>query len=237
VPADEHEDGPAYHRRSFFRKMMIRGIDRAEEAGKNMQRKVTRIFEEPVTYTPPQPYEWKEPPRLLRPPGALPELDFAATCSRCGDCVRACPAQCIVLDESEAGGLPHIKARTSPCVICDDLSCMKACPTGALQMVADRFHINMGYAVADHSQCLRGEAHEYDQETGEPINTGEDCRVCVSMCPIGEKALGLDQYHGMVEVREGCTGCGVCERVCPTTPAAIYVEPTEPVIDFPLYRD
>ena len=27
----------------------------------------------------------------LRPPGALPEKDFLAACTRCGQCVQACP--------------------------------------------------------------------------------------------------------------------------------------------------
>jgi ferredoxin len=28
---------------------------------------------------------------LLRPPGAIAEPDFLATCTRCGDCAKACP--------------------------------------------------------------------------------------------------------------------------------------------------
>src|SRR5687767_4460135 len=34
----------------------------------------------------------------LRPPGALEEQLFRKTCSRCGECVRVCPAQCIKID-------------------------------------------------------------------------------------------------------------------------------------------
>ena len=32
----------------------------------------------------------------LRPPGALPENDFLATCIRCGRCVDACPANALL---------------------------------------------------------------------------------------------------------------------------------------------
>src|SRR5689334_3469525 len=45
------------------------------------------------------------PPKLsrkldiwLRPPGALEEMQFRQTCSRCGECVKVCPAQCIKID-------------------------------------------------------------------------------------------------------------------------------------------
>ncbi|HMB95633.1 MAG TPA: 4Fe-4S binding protein, partial [Tepidisphaeraceae bacterium] len=38
----------------------------------------------------------------LRPPGALDEQKFLDTCSRCGNCVRVCPAQCIKIDSTGA---------------------------------------------------------------------------------------------------------------------------------------
>lgn len=47
--------------------------------------------------------------RYLRPPGALAEPAFLDACTRCGDCIRACPAQCITVrgDEGPAS-FPHI---------------------------------------------------------------------------------------------------------------------------------
>lgn len=213
-------------RRGFFRQLFVHGVEKVEEAGRKMAEQFER-FEEPK---PPAyddfnyDYNYWDPSgeRILRPPGALPEPGFSDTCSRCGDCVKACPAQCIRIDPDAAGGLPHIVARESPCVVCDDLSCMKVCPTGALQLVDGREQIQMGYAITDHGRCLRGEGYAvYDDDS---TLQGEDCQLCVTQCPRGEDALGLDG-HGTVEVRHGCIGCGVCEQVCPTEPTSIWVEP------------
>ena len=47
--------------------------------------------------------ERMSPQRYLRPPGALPELGFLAACTRCGDCIPACPVQAIVRAPTESG--------------------------------------------------------------------------------------------------------------------------------------
>jgi ferredoxin-type protein NapG len=149
--------------------------------------------------------------RHLRPPGALPAEGFMSTCWRSGQCVSACPVQAIVIDPAVADGLPHIVARQSPCAICQDLACMKACPSGALAPVGDRTLIRIGLATVDPYRCLRA-------------GRTDDCRLCVTQCPIGETAIAISAEGG-VEVRPGCTGCGVCEKACPTEPASIWVEP------------
>ena len=221
------QDEPKHGRRSFFRQIFLRGVEKLEETGKVMAEQFDQATRTPTPVASSYDYDYHsywDPSgvRYLRPPGAMPEPGFSDTCSRCGDCVKACPAQCIRLDEAVAGGLPHIVARQSPCVVCDDLSCMKVCPTGALKLVDTRTQIQMGYAITDHSRCLRRDGYAvYDD-----ANTlrGEDCRVCVASCPIGQDALGIDG-HGVVEVRHGCIGCGVCEQVCPTEPTSIWIEP------------
>lgn len=89
---------------------------------------------------------------------------------------------------------------------------MKVCPTGALQSVP-RHLINIGVAELRRDVCLRTD--------------GEDCRICVEKCPIGEEAILIPADGGDVEVKEdGCIGCGVCEMYCPTVPRAIVVKPS-----------
>src|SRR5687768_16571486 len=74
------------------------------------------------------------PPAWLRPPGAILEKDFLNTCTRSGECVNVCPARCISIDETGAKGkgVAYIDVNHMPCVLCDGLYCMHACPTGAL---------------------------------------------------------------------------------------------------------
>lgn len=72
----------------------------------------------------------------LRPPGALDEHDFLASCIKCGQCVQVCPVQAIKLADLVDGfgvGVPYIDAREQACDFsCDAVQCILACPTGSL---------------------------------------------------------------------------------------------------------
>jgi ferredoxin-type protein NapG len=210
-PGDE---SLARARRLFFRKVLLSGIEQVEKAGEKFVGRVRPPEPSPATLPAHAKFPEYKPlrPKYVRPPGALPEAAFIETCSQCGDCVRACPADAIKMDANVAGGFPHIVPRESPCVICDDLSCMKVCPTDALVLVDAVSEIRMGLAMVDDQTCLRG-----------PDGSGEDCQLCVQQCPVGESAIRIGT-DSLVEVRDACTGCGVCERACPTEPASIYVE-------------
>jgi ferredoxin-type protein NapG len=193
----------------------------------------------------------------LRPPGALDEHAFLGACIKCGQCVQVCPVQAIVLadaDEGMAVGVPYIAARDQACDFsCDALSCILACPTGALDhALTAKEQVRAGLAeLARPDVCLarRGEGFlgrargarfggrlryaEIDRWT--PVRVRDHayerelCDLCVIECPIGETAIGLVPLEvepagrSTPEVREGCVGCGVCEMICPAEPEAAIV--------------
>lgn len=71
-----------------------------------------------------------------------------------------------------------------------------------------------------------------------PVNdhlfNSEICNLCVTECPIGDTAIIMDETIGndgktnwKPKVLDGCTGCGVCVMVCPSTPDTINIEKLE----------
>ncbi|NQU65730.1 MAG: 4Fe-4S dicluster domain-containing protein [SAR324 cluster bacterium] len=96
---------------------------------------------------------------LLRPPGALAEERFLASCIKCGQCLQVCPPKVIDLAGIDQGfgiGTPYIVAREGGCILCAGLPCVLACPTGALDhQISGGKEAEMGLAVISQPQtCL-----------------------------------------------------------------------------------
>jgi len=154
---------------------------------------------------------------LLRPPGASSEEEFLAACIRCGQCVAACPEGTLILagpGQALSAGTPFVTAREVPCNLCqghDDLLCIAACPTLALQPVPDYAEIEMGVAVIDRTACLA-----WNRTV---------CRACWHACPFPNEAIVLDPRGRVEIVAEACIGCGLCDHVCLTEPSSITIIP------------
>ncbi len=151
--------------------------------------------------------------RYMRPPGALEEIGFIAACTRCGDCLPVCPVAAIIKVPTSGGlaaGTPMIEPSIQPCIVCSDMPCVAACPTEALTM-PDRGwqEQQMATLELDSRRCIA-----FD---------GTECGVCAEACPIGEKALTLDEEGRPVIHVEGCVGCGVCVRACVTSPSSLKI--------------
>ena len=166
------------------------------------------------------------PATAIRPPGAADERSFQGACIRCGLCVRDCPydtLQLAQLGDDVALGTPYFTARDVPCEMCDDIPCVKACPTGALDPALTEIDkARMGLAVVvDQEACIAFQ--------------GLRCEVCFNVCPIRGEAITLDYRHNDRSGRhalfipvvhsDACTGCGKCEKACILDEAAIKVFP------------
>lgn len=154
------------------------------------------------------------PRRYFRPPGALPELPFLAACTRCGACTDVCPVHAIVPAPPAAGlaaGTPTLDPTRRACVVCEDMPCVTACPTGALVRPADGWAgVRMGRLELDPARCITFH--------------GAACGVCARACPVGERALALDAGGRPVLHPEGCVGCGVCVTACVTNPSSLRLD-------------
>ena len=174
-------------------------------------------------------------PKLLRPPGALDELEFLTKCTRCDKCMRACPENAILVAPPSAGlamRTPYIDPRSVPCFLCTTLPCIVACEDEALiwprYLSADKTVIDgpkaarMGTAGVKQSQCVTWETMDRD---------ARECRICVDRCPYPEEAIRIEKPsegesigHPVVNA-DICTGCGICVFACPAEPGAIVVDP------------
>ncbi len=130
------------------------------------------------------------------PPWSLPEPLFAERCTRCDDCVRACPTGLLLRGD---GGFPVASFADAACTFCGD--CASACATGAIARTEDRAPWNFGIAIA--ASCL-------------PLR-GVECRVCGEACDTG--AIRFRPRRGGVALPEvdntACSACGACIAPCP----------------------
>jgi MauM/NapG family ferredoxin protein len=158
--------------------------------------------------------------RWIRPPGALPEDDFLATCIRCGACLRICVTHTLQASGMEDGliswGTPIHNMRVAGCEQQCNL-CGKICPTGAIRNLPliERQHAKTGTAVLIREKCVAWDKNRL-------------CLLCDEACPYNAIVFRPVDGHKRPFVDESrCNGCGMCEAVCPIAgEAAILVIPS-----------
>lgn len=137
-----------------------------------------------------------------RPPWALPESAFSDVCTRCNDCLGACPEQIIV---SGDGGFPRVDFKRGECTFCG--ACVSACQTQAL--VRTEGQPAWAYQAQIGASCLP--------------QRGVECRVCEDYC--AARAIRFSPRLGgsplpVIDPAQ-CTGCGACLAPCPVNAITI----------------
>ena len=148
----------------------------------------------------------REDSTTVRPPGSLVP-GFIDECTKCADCVDACPESVIVIGSD---GFPEFQPGDDPCTFCGD--CATACPTDALQI--DRLPDWPWRAEIKDASCLS--------------MNGVSCRVCQDNCEQNAIRFQL-QPGGRAEPSldvDTCNGCGGCVALCPVQAVALNRQPT-----------
>ncbi len=151
----------------------------------------------------------------IRPPFALPELDFLLKCTRCGECESACPHGVVFPLAARLGpdvvGTPALDLASHGCHLCEDFPCVAACEAGALAIPegeeAGGILPRLARISIDTTTCL-------------PY-MGPECGACVPACPV-PGALQLVAEKPVIDAAR-CPGCALCREACVVEPPAVKV--------------
>ncbi len=146
---------------------------------------------------------------LIRPPGAVREVEFLQRCQSCHACEEACPHDAIFMlgpEYGEAEETPHMKPDEVPCHWCTEMDCIEACGSGALRLPADGLVAPIAVVEIDHDTCL--------------VSQGILCDDCAMICPSHIGAITMKGRKPELNP-DTCTGCGLCIQHCMAEPTAI----------------
>ncbi len=167
-----------------------------------------------------------EAEQWLRPPFAREELDFLLACTRCDECIEACPHEVLFKLPArwglKAAGTPAMDLLNRGCHLCEDWPCVAACEPNALMMaVAQKAPEEAPEEGATPSAPMPKLARvTIDTNTCLPY-LGPECGACSDSCPVP----GALQWNGTKPVidQNACTGCALCREACIADPKAVTV--------------
>lgn len=139
----------------------------------------------------------------IRPPWAQEESSFIESCSRCGDCLKACPTGLL---QAGTGGFPEaVFSMARVCTFCAE--CVRVCAPQALR----------------RSESVPPWSLQVEFGTGCLARQAVVCRTCGESCD--SAAIHFPPRLGGVALPQldaaSCTGCGDCIADCPTQAIAM----------------
>ncbi|MBQ0720285.1 MAG: hypothetical protein KBT88_02075 [Gammaproteobacteria bacterium] len=180
--------------------------------------------------------------RWIRPPYATDELDFLLACTRCGDCIAACPHQVIFPLSARVGvkamGTPALDLLNKGCHLCSDWPCVQACNEEALnltQLISSQQKTAKEFKSAEdntdkdcHNEDETAPSLPLPKLARASINkqtclpySGPECGACETSCPV-PGALIWDSQKPHID-NAVCVGCGLCRQACIMQPSAILI--------------
>lgn len=138
-----------------------------------------------------------------RPPWARPEAEFIVLCTRCNECIAACPTGIVMAGD---GGFPTIDFKCGECTFCR--RCVDACAPQALTRPSED---TPPWALVAQlgDACLP--------------RHGVECRICGEHCDA--RAIRFQpRLGGSPEPQidsERCAGCGACVAPCPVNALSV----------------
>jgi len=141
----------------------------------------------------------------IRPPWSVAESDFLEKCTRCNDCISACPENIISLD---ADGYPFLDFSHTGCNFCAE--CLESCGTGAIQGLRSDIDQAWNHDMRISASCLS-------------VN-GVVCRACGDHCETSAiRFTLLTKGRSLPKIAaDACTACGACIAVCPADAISIH---------------
>lgn len=159
--------------------------------------------------------------RYIRPPFAIDEIDFLEKCTRCRDCIEACPHQTIFPLSDRLGNdiaaTPALDLTNGACHLCQDWPCVAACEPEALKLPEEE---TPEKEFKDEQKLPRLADVFINPEICLPY-MGPECGVCGSVCPV-PGAITWDLSKPQINM-DTCTGCALCRQSCITQPKAINI--------------
>ena len=128
-------------------------------------------------------------------PWSVSWADFVADCTRCGDCLTACPEQILVKGD---GGFPTVAFQRGDCPCCGE--CVSACQVPVSRPTTQT---PWDYVAHIEAGCL--------------ASAQVFCQRCQDSCE--QQAIRFSPQLGRVPTpsihTESCNGCGACVADCP----------------------
>lgn len=141
----------------------------------------------------------------IRPPWSKSEEEFTELCTRCDDCIAACPQN--ILFRGTAG-FPEVSFSRAGCDYCQ--ACAKACQTQAIEISPSKEFSPWTISARFKANCLS--------------ERGVVCRSCGDVCET--RAIRFKLAVGGIALIDfdasACSGCGECVSLCPV--AAIEMQ-------------